>query len=49
MDNNDILIRFRYALEIKDPDIVAIFKLGGLKVTREEVRLLLTKSKDGYS
>ena len=46
MNNNDILIRFRYALELKDPEIVEIFKLGSVKVTREEVRLLLTKSKD---
>ena len=45
MDNNDILIRLRYAMDIKDIEMVKIFKLGGLKVTEEEVRKLLIKSK----
>ncbi len=43
MNNNDILIRLRYALDIKDADMIEIFKLGGLVVTREELRVLLTK------
>ena len=34
MDNNDILIRLRYALDIKDTDMVKIFKLGDVDVTR---------------
>ena len=46
MDNNDILIRLRYALDIKDTDMVKIFKLGGFDVTREEVRKILIKTKD---
>ena len=29
MENNDILIRLRYALDIKNTDMVKIFKLGG--------------------
>ena len=45
MDNNDILIRLRYALDIKNTDMVEIFKLGGVEVTKEEVRKMLTKSK----
>ena len=48
MENNDILIRLRYALDIKNADMVEIFKLGGIKVTRDEVLKILTKSKDRY-
>lgn len=48
MDNNDILIRLRYALDIKDRDMVQIFKLGGVELTQEEVREMLIKSKDSY-
>ncbi|MGD6901519.1 DUF1456 family protein [Bacillus infantis] len=44
MDNNDILIRCRYAMDIKNNDVVEIFKLGGMEFTREEVLLILTKS-----
>jgi len=46
MTNNDILIRLRYALEIKDGDMVEIFKQGGIEVTKEEVQRMLIKSKD---
>lgn len=46
MDNNDILIRLRYALDIKDTDMVEIFKAGGTVLTLEEVRKMLIKSKD---
>lgn len=48
MDNNDRLIRIRYALDIKDIDMVKIFKLGGIDVTKEEVQKMLIKSNDGY-
>ena len=34
MSNNDILKRVRYALDIKDIDMVEIFKLGGMEVTK---------------
>ena len=43
MDNNDILIRLRYAMDIKDSDMIEIFKLGGITITKEGVRRLLTK------
>lgn len=43
MNNNDILIRLRYALDIKNAEMVQIFKLGGIEVTREEVQKILTK------
>lgn len=46
MNNNDILIRLRYALDLKNTDMVDIFKLGGVEVTKEDVLLLLTKSND---
>lgn len=48
MDNNDILIRLRYALDIKNTEMVEIFKLGGVEVTKEEVLKILTKTKDSY-
>ncbi|WP_373792588.1 DUF1456 family protein, partial [Jeotgalibaca porci] len=38
MDNNDRLTRLRYALNIKDNDLVEIFSLGGATVTKEDVR-----------
>jgi len=48
MDNNDRLIRLRYALDIRDIDMVKIFKLGGAELTPEQVRKLLIKSKETY-
>jgi uncharacterized protein YehS (DUF1456 family) len=44
MINNDSLIRIRYALDVKDQDMVEIFKLGGKQLTTEEVQKLLVKS-----
>ena len=46
--NNDRLIRLRYALDIRDTDMVEIFKLGGAELTEEIVRKMLIKSKDTY-
>ena len=46
MTNNDILIRLRYALDIKDSDMVKIFKLGGVEITLDEVRMLLKKPEE---
>ncbi|MCM3711509.1 DUF1456 family protein [Sporosarcina luteola] len=46
MNNNDILIRLRYALDFTNTEMVDIFKLGGVEVTKEDVLLLLTKSND---
>lgn len=45
MNNNDILIRLRYALDIKDTDMVEIFALGGFNTTKEELQKMLTKLK----
>lgn len=44
MDNNDILIRLRYALEIKNSEMAEIFKLGGVKVSVPDVVKILKKS-----
>ncbi|QWC23629.1 DUF1456 family protein [Bacillus haikouensis] len=46
IDNNDILIRLRYALDIKNTEMVEIFKLGGVDLSKEEVMKVLTKSVD---
>ena len=48
MDNNDILIRLRYALNLRDKEMVEIFKLGGTELTEEIVKKLLIKSKETY-
>lgn len=48
MDNNDILIRLRYALEIKNKEMTEIFKLGDMEVTVPEVVKILTKVDDEF-
>lgn len=45
MTNNDLLIRLRYALDIKNTDMVEIFRLGGMEFTKEEVLKILVKPK----
>lgn len=46
MKNNEILIRLRDALDIKNTDMVEIFKLGGIELTSEEVSMMLIQSKE---
>jgi uncharacterized protein YehS (DUF1456 family) len=46
MNNNDILVRLRYALHLKNTELVEIFKLGGYEVALEEVQKMLIKSKE---
>lgn len=46
MTNNDILIRLRYALDLKNTEMVEIFKLGDLDLTKDDVLKIL--SKDPY-
>lgn len=43
MNNNDRLVRLRYALDIKDNDMVEIFKLGGMELTKEDIKKILDK------
>lgn len=45
MNNNDRLVRLRYALDLKDEEVAEIFGLGGMDITIEEVQALLTKQK----
>ncbi|WP_373750240.1 DUF1456 family protein [Jeotgalibaca porci] len=47
MDNNDRLTRLRYALNIKDNDMVEIFRLGGATVTKEQVRAMTKRDEEG--
>lgn len=49
MNNNDILIRLRYALDIKDTDMIEIFRLGGITITREELQRMLLNPKNSTS
>lgn len=46
MTNNDILIRLRYAFDIKNTEMVDIFKLGGVTVTKDDVLNMLIKVYD---
>ncbi|MBD3107904.1 DUF1456 family protein [Bacillus sp. AGMB 02131] len=48
MNNNDILIRLRYALNIKDEEMVEIFKLGDIDVSLDDVTRLLKKTNEFY-
>ncbi|MCC5893842.1 MAG: DUF1456 family protein [Alkalibacterium sp.] len=43
MNNNDRLVRLRYALDLKDEDTVEVFKMGHYDTTIEEVQQLLAK------
>lgn len=43
MNNNDKLVRIRYALDLKDKDLLKIFSLGGKETTREEIKQLTTR------
>ncbi|GEM04774.1 hypothetical protein HMI01_17620 [Halolactibacillus miurensis] len=44
MNNNDLLIRLRYALDLKDEEMVDIFALGEEKIDKETVQDMLTKT-----
>lgn len=46
MTNNDILIRLRYALDIRNIDMVEMFKLGGANITKDELADMLIKVND---
>lgn len=43
MNNIDILIRLRYTFDIKDTDMLHICELGGLTLTLDELRQIMTK------
>lgn len=44
MNANDIVTRVRYALDIKDKEMVEIFELGGMEVSKADVQAMLAKS-----
>ncbi len=46
MNNNDILRRLRYTFEFGDSKMIAVFGLGNLKVTREQISDWLKKEED---
>ena len=46
MNNNDILTRLRYALDLKDAEMVEIFGLGGIEITKETIQAILSKVKN---
>lgn len=46
MDNNEILIRLRNGLHLKDSDMAEIFRLGGINPTMEEMKKMLLESEE---
>lgn len=46
MNNNDVLRRLRYILDLKDSKMISIFKQAELDVTREQVSAWLKKDDD---
>lgn len=48
MNNNDRLLRLRYAIDLKDSDMIKAFELGGIVLTREEARAMLIKTQDKW-
>ncbi|MGX7051097.1 YehS family protein [Leuconostoc palmae] len=46
MNNNDIIIRLRYALNIKNDDMIKVFSLGGITLNEQDLHSILTKQKD---
>lgn len=46
MDNNDRLIRIRYALNIDNRTMISIFKLGGVEISGDDMREMLIKTND---
>lgn len=48
MNNNDVLRRLRYTFDLPDPQVIHLFGLGGLVVTRELISNLLKKDDDPH-
>ncbi|MFT4761441.1 MAG: hypothetical protein ACI9XO_004028 [Paraglaciecola sp.] len=46
MNNNDIFRRLRYTFDWKDSQVIALFALADLEVTREEISNWLKKEED---
>ena len=49
LDNNDILKKSRYALDLKDTEMVDLFQLAGQEMSRSYLKLFFKKEEDeGY-
>ena len=48
MNNNDVLRRVRYALNLNDNKLLKIWSLGGKPVTREEIPVLFSKEDEEF-
>lgn len=46
MNHNDVLRRLRYALDLDDAQIAALFALGGAELTTDDARALLARQDD---
>jgi len=46
MTNNDVLRRVRYIFDCNDSQMIALFHLGGLEATREQISAWLKKEDD---
>ena len=46
MNNNDVIRRLRYALDINDRTMIEIFKISGYTLTSEDLRGLLKKEEE---
>jgi len=48
MNNSDILRTIRYIFDFKDPEMVAMFKSGGLEIKREDVANFLKNEEEPF-
>ncbi|WP_017473490.1 DUF1456 family protein [Amphibacillus jilinensis] len=48
MNNNDILMRLRYAIDLKDMEMVEIFRLGDYEIRKEDIQKMLTKQQSDH-
>jgi len=46
MTNNDVLKRVRYALDLKDPETIEIFKLSDHDITKAELTAMFADEED---
>ena len=49
MNNNYILAKIKYAMDLKNENIVDIFKFGGIDISEEEVQKLLEGARENIS
>lgn len=46
MDNNDVLKKVRYALDLKDSAMVKMFKNAGIEMSRNEIARFFAEEED---